>query len=68
MNTNVIPQSSFRVAVNYPWSKERTKITPGSHAKTIQAQERRGLRSPQRGPVSLTLLNEKDTAYSLQEL
>ena len=46
----------------------KDKITPDSLAKAIQAQERCGVHSLQRGPVSITQLNEKDTAYSLQEL
>ena len=44
------------------------KITPDALHKAIQSQERRGVHGPQRGPVSITQLTEKGTAYSLQEL
>ena len=48
-------------------AEEEDKDYSGQPFQKIQAQERRGVHGPQRRPVSITQLNEKDIAYSLQK-
>ncbi len=47
---------------------QNAKMTPPNLRKAIEAEESRGVHGPQRGPVSLTNLTERGTAYSPAEL
>ena len=44
------------------------KMTPASLRAALEAEGNRGVHGPQRGPVSITQLTEKGTAYRLDEL
>lgn len=47
---------------------ENAKMTVPALAQAIKSEETRGVHGPQRGPVSITQITEKGTAYSCGEI